>query len=184
MASSPNPTYQNFIVVDFRYKGTFAPKPLVYFDPDRASMRDIDFSAFGYEQFMEFLHKLTRTTSKDIYFCLPQESLGQGIHTLVNEGDYKEFLDLAYANDKRMNVYVDHQNEPIFDWIEAEESENESKDLDEDEDSVIEDSYTVDYEEDDATYIFPTNKIAHDRFLNILCEPTESKDQDDEYVPP
>ncbi|CAI9291005.1 unnamed protein product [Lactuca saligna] len=184
MASSPNPTDQNFIVVDFHYNGQFSPNPLVYFDLDRASVRDVDFSGFGYEQFMEFLHKLTKSRSKDIYFCLPQESLGLGIHTLVNEGDYKEFLDLAYANDKRMNVYVDHHNEPIFDWIEAEESESENEDLDEDEDSDIQDSYSVDHEEDDATYPFPANKIAHDRFLNILCEPTESEDQDDEYVPP
>ena len=184
MASSPNPTDQNFIVVNFHYNGQFAPNPLVYFDPDRASVRDVDFSGFGYEQFMEFLHKLTKSRSKDIYFCLPQESLGLGIHTLVNDGDYKEFLDLAYANDKRMNVYVDHHNEPIFDWIEAEESESENEDLDEDEDSVIQDSYSVDHEEDDATYPFPANKTAHDRFLNILCEPIESEDQDDEYVPP
>nr|KAJ0189174.1 hypothetical protein LSAT_V11C800402240 [Lactuca sativa] len=184
MASSPNPTDQNFIVVNFHYNGQFAPNPLVYFDPDRASVRDVDFSGFGYEQFMEFLHKLTKSRSKDIYFCLPQESLGLGIHTLVNDGDYKEFLDLAYANDKRMNVYVDHHNEPIFNWIEAEESESENKDLDEDEDSVIQDSYFVDHEEDDATYPFPANKTARDRFLNILCEPIESEDQDDEYVPP
>nr|KAJ0188265.1 hypothetical protein LSAT_V11C900484780 [Lactuca sativa] len=183
MASSPNPTDQNFIVVNFHYNGQFAPNPLVYFDPD-ASVRDVDFSGFGYEQFMEFLHKLTKSRSKDIYFCLPQESLGLGIHTLVNDGDYKEFLDLAYANDKRMNVYVDHHNEPIFDWIEAEESESENEDLDEDEDSFIQDSYFVDHEEDDATYPFPANKTARDRFLNILCEPIESEDQDDEYVPP
>ncbi|CAI9293269.1 unnamed protein product [Lactuca saligna] len=109
MASSPNPTYQNFIVVDFHYNGQFAPNPLVYFDPDRASVRDLDFSGFG---------------------------------------------------------------------------ESENKDLDEDEDSVIQDSYFVDHEEDDATYPFPANKTAHDRFLNILCEPIESEDQDDEYVPP
>nr|KAJ0198725.1 hypothetical protein LSAT_V11C600326040 [Lactuca sativa] len=184
MASSPNPTDQNFIVVDFHYNGQFAPNPLVYFDPDKALVRDVDFSGFGYEQFMEFLHKLTKSRSKDIYFCLPQESLSLGIHTLVNEGDYKEFLDLAYANDKRMNVYVDHHNKPIFDWIEAEESESENEDLDEDEDSVIQDSCFVDHEEDDATYPFPANKTAHDRFLNILCEPTKSEDQDDEYVSP
>nr|KAJ0198349.1 hypothetical protein LSAT_V11C700353350 [Lactuca sativa] len=91
------------------------------------------------------------------------------IHTLVNESDYKEFLDLAYANDKRMN---------------AKESESENEDLDENEDSIIEDSYTVDHEEDDATYPFLANKIAHDRFLNILFEPTESEDPDDEYLSP
>ncbi|XP_023772459.1 uncharacterized protein LOC111921112 [Lactuca sativa] len=63
-------------------------------------------------------------------------------------------------------------------------SGSEHEDLDEDEDSVIQDSYFVDHEEDDAPYPFPANKTAHDRFLNILCEPIESEDQYDEYVPP
>ncbi|CAI9291177.1 unnamed protein product [Lactuca saligna] len=49
MASSPSPTDQNFIVVDFHYNGTFIAKPLVYFDPDRASMRDVDFNSFDSE---------------------------------------------------------------------------------------------------------------------------------------
>ncbi|CAH1423393.1 unnamed protein product [Lactuca virosa] len=118
MASSPNPTDQNFIVVDFHYNVRLGA------------------------------HKLTKSRSKDIYFCLPQESLGLGIHTL------------------------------------AEESESENEDIDEYEDSVIQDSYSVDHKENDATYPFPANKTAHDRFLNVLCEPTESEDQDDEYVPP
>ncbi|CAH1425992.1 unnamed protein product [Lactuca virosa] len=163
MASSQCPTDRNFIVVDFHYNGTFAPNPLVYFDPDRQSVRDVDFSAFDYEEFMEFLQKLTRSKSKDIYFCLSQESLSQGIHTLVNDDDYKEFLDLAYANERRMNVYVDQYNEPIFEWIEEEENEDQDYSCEEDEDSVFPDTYYVDHEEDDAEYPFLANKTMGDR---------------------
>ncbi|CAH1445841.1 unnamed protein product [Lactuca virosa] len=118
---------------------------------------------------MEFLQKLTRSRSKDIYFCLPQESLSQGIHTLVNDGDYKEFLDLAYANERRMNVYVDHYNEPIFEWIEEEENEDQDYSCVEDEDSVLSDTYSVDHEEDDVEYPFSANKTMGDMFLNKLC---------------
>nr|KAJ0187859.1 hypothetical protein LSAT_V11C900456390 [Lactuca sativa] len=67
MASSQCPTNRNFIVVDFHYNGTFAPNPLVYFDPGRLSVRDVDFSAFEYEEFMAFLHKLTRINVDDVY---------------------------------------------------------------------------------------------------------------------
>ncbi|CAH1452985.1 unnamed protein product [Lactuca virosa] len=136
---------------------------------------------------MEFLHKLTRSRSKDIYFCLPQESLSQGIHTLVNDGDYKEFLDLAYANERRMNVYVDHQNEPIFEWIEEGENEDQDYNCEEDEDSVLSDTYSVDHEEDDAEYLFSTNKTMGDRFLNKLCLHTVNVDdvyEDVQYVEP
>ncbi|CAH1445395.1 unnamed protein product [Lactuca virosa] len=187
MASSQCPTDRNFIVVDFHYNGTFAPNPLVYFDPDRQSVGDVDFSAFKYEEFMEFLQKLTRTRSKDIYLCLPQESLSQGIHTLVNDGDYKEFLDLAYANERRMNVYVDHYNEPIFEWIEEEENEDQDYSCEDDEDSVLSDTYYVDHEEDDAEYPFPANKTMGDRFLNKLCLHTLNVDdvyEDAGYVEP
>ncbi|CAI9287331.1 unnamed protein product [Lactuca saligna] len=182
MASSQCPIDRNFVVVDFHNNGAFAPNPLVYFDPDKQSVGDVDFSAFEYEEFMEFLQKLTRTRSKDIYFFLPQESLSQGIHTLVNDGDYKEFLDLAYANERRMNVYVDHCNEPIFEWIEDEENEDQDYSCEEDEDSVFSETYSVDHEEDDVEYPFPANKTKGDRFLNKLC--VDTLDEDVEYVEP
>ncbi|CAH1416926.1 unnamed protein product [Lactuca virosa] len=121
MAYASTRSDRNFIMVDVHSNAMFAPNPLVYFDPDRASVRDIDFSGFGYLEFIDFLERLTRMRCKDVYFCLPQDSLSQGIRILNNNGDYKEFVDMAYVNGKRMNVYVDHHNEPIFDWIEDEE---------------------------------------------------------------
>nr|KAJ0188959.1 hypothetical protein LSAT_V11C800416280 [Lactuca sativa] len=162
MALSEYPTDRNFIVVNFHYNVTFAPNPLVYVDPDRQSVGDVDFSAFEYEEFMEFLQKLTSTRRKDIYSCLPQESLSQRIHTMVNDGDYKEFLDLVYANERRVNVYVDHYNELIFEWIEEEENEDQDYSCEEDEDSILSDTYSVDHEEDDAEYPFPPNKTMGD----------------------
>ncbi|CAI9304531.1 unnamed protein product [Lactuca saligna] len=122
--------------------------------------------------------------SKDIYFYLPQESLSQGIHTLVNEGDYKEFLDLAYANERRRNVYVEHQNKLIFEWIAKEENEDEDYNCEEDEDLVLSDTYSVDHEEGDVEYPFPANKTMGDRFLNKLCLHTINVDEDVEYVKP
>ncbi|CAI9262488.1 unnamed protein product [Lactuca saligna] len=159
MASSECPTDRNFIVVDFHYNGMFAPNPL----------------------------KLTRTRSKDIYFYLPQESLSQGIHTLVYDGDYKEILDLAYANERRMNVYVDHYNEPIFEWIEEKENEDQDYSCEEDEDSILSDTYSIDHEEDDVEYPFPANKTMGDRFLYKLCIHTLNVHdlyEDVEYVQP
>nr|KAJ0223209.1 hypothetical protein LSAT_V11C200088600 [Lactuca sativa] len=125
---------------------------------------------------------LRGTRSKEIYFCLPQESLSQGIHTLVNDGDYKEFLDLAYENERRMNVYVDDYNETIFEWIEEEENEDQDYSCEEDEDSVFSETYFVDHEEDDVEYPFPANKTKGERFLNKLC--LDTLDEDVEYVKP
>ncbi|KAI3701118.1 hypothetical protein L2E82_45763 [Cichorium intybus] len=168
------------LTVDVHYNGTFGPKPLVYFDPDRASVRDIDFSGMGYSEFIIFLEKLTRKQCKNVYFCLPQERLAEGIHILHNDGDYKEFLEMGYNNGKRISVYVDHYNEPIFDWIEDELQEDETnedgnQDCEEDVDSVISDTISVDHEEDGD--VVSTNKTKGDKFLNILC-PIESNTDD------
>nr|KAJ0193592.1 hypothetical protein LSAT_V11C800445000 [Lactuca sativa] len=133
---------------------------------------------------MEFLHKLTRMNIKEIHLCLPQECFSQGIHALVNEGDYKEFLDLDFANERKINVYVDHQNEPIFEWIEEEETKDEDYNCEEDEDSIFSNTYSVDHEEDDVEYPFTSNKTRADRFLNKLCPHTVNVDVDVKYVEP
>ncbi|CAI9280357.1 unnamed protein product [Lactuca saligna] len=64
-----------------------------------------------------------------------------------------------------MNVYVDHHNKPIFEWIEEEENEDQDYRSEEDEDSVLSDTYSVDHEEDDVEYPFPSNKTIGDRRL-------------------
>ncbi|CAH1436594.1 unnamed protein product [Lactuca virosa] len=86
-----------------------------------------------------------------------------------------------------MNVYVDHYNEPIFEWIEEEENEDQDYRCEEDEDSVLSDTYFVDHEEDDVEYPFPANKTMGDRFLNKLCLHIVNVDdlyEDAEYVEP
>ncbi|CAH1433244.1 unnamed protein product [Lactuca virosa] len=96
-------------------------------------------------------------------------------------------LDMAYANGKRMNVHVDHLNEPIFNWIDAEEpeetNEDEVQNYEEDKDSVFSDSCSVDHEEDDASYPFAANKTVDERFLKILCPPTPSNEDDENVLP-
>ena len=165
MASS-----DDHVKVDVYYNGTFVPKPLLYFDPDITTISDVDLRELDFEAFMELLSKVTRMSCVDVYFCLPDESLGEGIHSLYNDGDYREFLEMGYNNGKRMKVYVDQYNEPIFDWIEADDGEEEgSEDLDceEDEDSVFSDPESVDHEEDGE--LDANNHTTTDQFLNILC---------------
>ena len=46
-----------FLVIDFQYNDTFSDKPLVYFDPDRAFVQDVDFSGLEISELMIFVEK-------------------------------------------------------------------------------------------------------------------------------
>ncbi|CAI9262955.1 unnamed protein product [Lactuca saligna] len=48
---------------------------------------------------------------------ITHERLAEGIRIIDNDADYFEFIDDGYMakNELRMNVYIDHQNEPILD---------------------------------------------------------------------
>nr|KAJ0209831.1 hypothetical protein LSAT_V11C400188300 [Lactuca sativa] len=86
-----------------------------------------------------------------------------------------------------MNMYVDPHNEPIFEWIEEEENEDEDYNCEDDKGAVLSDTYFVDHEEDDVEYPFPTNKTMGGRFLNKLYLHIENVDdvyEDVEYVEP
>nr|KAJ0198278.1 hypothetical protein LSAT_V11C700353360 [Lactuca sativa] len=100
MASSPNPINQNFIVVDFHYNGMFAPKPLVHFDPDRASVLDVDFSAFGFKYMNRQL--VWDEFSEMLLLLLP----------LVNLSSMKNFL-LPFSKDNSSGCAGDETLCPI-----------------------------------------------------------------------
>jgi len=102
------------LMVDVYYNGILCPKPSVYFDPDIAKIRNIDFIEMSYMDFLLLIKKLTKSVSKDIHFCLLEAQVNEGLHALQNECDFNEFLEAANGFQKRVNVYVDHFRKPLF----------------------------------------------------------------------
>ncbi|CAI9297346.1 unnamed protein product [Lactuca saligna] len=103
------------------------------------------------------------------------ERLAEGIRRIDNDADYFEFIEDGYMakNELRMNVYIDHQNEPIVDWADKE-------------------MLTGD-EVSDLVYTF--DKTVDDEFLNKCGKPIlnsnqevndddDVSDEDDEVVFP
>nr|KAJ0214834.1 hypothetical protein LSAT_V11C400184890 [Lactuca sativa] len=114
---------QTFPKVDVHYNGTFVPNPLVYFAPQVPRLNE-DANEFGFSDFIKYVEKLIDFQCKHVYYCIPEVRLSEGLQTLQNECDYSEFLEVA--NDKRyVDVYIDHDNEPIFEWIQKEEPDDE-----------------------------------------------------------
>ncbi|CAH1413990.1 unnamed protein product [Lactuca virosa] len=179
----------------------FAPSPLVYLDPMRMSVRDVDFGGMDYIEFVLWVSKLTRRSCDNLYYCSTHERLAEGIRRIDNDVDYFEFIEDGYMdkNELRMNVYIDHQNEPILDWADKEMlTGDEVSEVIEDDDieSQISDIMECEHEPDEEMHTF--HKTIDDEFLNKVCgkpilnsnqeevndDDDEVSDQDDEVLFP
>nr|KAJ0208052.1 hypothetical protein LSAT_V11C500289790 [Lactuca sativa] len=167
--ASPN---GRFLSIDFHFNGMFAPSPLVYLDPMRMPVRDVDFDGMDYREFVLWVSKLTRQGCDNLYYYSTDERLVEGIRRIDNDADYFGFIEDGYMdkNELRMNVYIDHQNEPILDWADKEMlTGNEVSEVIEDDDteSQISDIMECEHEPDEEVHTF--DKTDGDEFLNKLC---------------
>lgn len=93
--------------------------------------------------------------------------MSDGLHVLQNDCDYYEFLEVINENKKNMNVYIDHDHEPLFDWIEMEDPDAmEPEYKDEDVDSIIEDGEKCDHEEE--VEVISSKRTFNDHFRKKL----------------
>lgn len=69
-------------ILDVQYNDMFTPNLLVYFDPIRASVWDIDVNKMNFSNFTTFREKLTNYFCKDLYYCVADISLAEGLHVI------------------------------------------------------------------------------------------------------
>ncbi|CAI9290809.1 unnamed protein product [Lactuca saligna] len=186
MASSSTGMY---VSVDFHYNGFFSPNPLVYLDPVKTNVRDVDFGGFTYKEFLLWLTKLTNGACDNVYYYIRKESLCEGIRRIDNDADYSEFVETIYSLESdslesELDVYIDHRNEPILDWADneflADGKGYESDELDEEDDKDSEVSMTMEYEhewddEDEHTF----DKTVGDPFLDKLSGHISDDDEEE-----
>nr|KAJ0214890.1 hypothetical protein LSAT_V11C300145080 [Lactuca sativa] len=170
---------QGFPKVDIHYNSTFVPNPLVYFALLVLRLNE-DANKLGFFDFIKYVDKLIDFQCKHVYYRIPEVRLSEGLQTLQNECDYSEFLEVANDN-RHVDVYIDHDNEPLFEWIQKEEPDDE--DLvysEEDVDSVLADDENCEHEEDESVTsrkrIF--KRTYNDKFLKKLC-PVVVEDEDE-----
>ena len=157
------------MVIDLHYSGTFVPNPLVYFAPERVTLQDIDFKAMNFSSFIRLLNNVTQERCKSVYYCVPDVRLSQGLQAIQNDCDYTEFLEIGAENNGRLNVYVDHYEEPLCEWIQNEEPEPEDDDgqSEDDEDVKFNDGIKCDHQEDDE--VISIRRTVNDHFLSKPC---------------
>nr|KAJ0186902.1 hypothetical protein LSAT_V11C900463080 [Lactuca sativa] len=175
--------------MDFHYNGFFSPNPLVYLDPVKTNVRDVDFGGFTYKEFLLWLTKLTNGACDNVYYCVRKESLCEGIRRIDSDADYWEFVETVYSLESdslesKLDVYIDHRNEPILDWADkeflADGKGYESDYMDEEDDKDSEVSMTMEYEhewDDEEEHTF--DKTVGDPFLDKLSGHISDDDEEE-----
>ncbi|CAH1447258.1 unnamed protein product [Lactuca virosa] len=139
--------------IDVYHKGVFSPNPFVYFHPDKLPVMGLDVRNMDFKEFMTYLQKLINNRCRDMYYCLKNRSLVDGLRELRDEDDYVRFLDAGFDDDdNQISVYIDDYHEPLLDWIEeekVEEGDSGTETYEDDVDSVLSDDLAVDHEADD-----------------------------------
>ncbi|CAI9283211.1 unnamed protein product [Lactuca saligna] len=168
MAGPSNAKGSTYIQVDVHYDGMFSPIPhLIYYLNQKTSITDVDFGGINFKEFIHVLEDVTKGKCPVVYYCLGHKSMRDGLTPLKNDDDYRRFLDAAHGNEGKINVYIDHYNDSVLDWIEEEKEEKsvDSESSDEDKDSVMSDALSVDHEPDEE--VIPLTK-SDDPFLNYI----------------
>ncbi|CAI9297331.1 unnamed protein product [Lactuca saligna] len=139
--------------IEVNHTGSFVPKPIVYFNPVKMVVSNVDFRSMSFMEFISYVKNLVKDGTISVYYCLPQRSLRDGLRVLEDENDYVCFLDVGYENGGIINLYIDHSQYPVMEWIEEEIVEDGSidgnTDDDDDVDSELSDDEFVEHELDD-----------------------------------
>nr|KAJ0200874.1 hypothetical protein LSAT_V11C600339580 [Lactuca sativa] len=115
-------------IVDVHYNGAFTPTLLMYFNGVNASVPYTVVNKMKFPDFIPFLEKRTKGRCRDVYYCLHEVRLSEGLHVIQNDCDFNDFLENINEK-KRLDVYVDHHHEPLFDLIQEEEVDLEDDNL-------------------------------------------------------
>ncbi|CAH1445417.1 unnamed protein product [Lactuca virosa] len=112
------------LTIEVNHTGSFVPKSIVYFNPVKVVVSNVDFSNMSFMEFISYVKKLVKDGRINVYYCLPQRSLRNGLRALEDENDYVRFLDAGYENGGMINLYIDHSQETVMEWIEEEIAED------------------------------------------------------------
>ncbi|CAI9303485.1 unnamed protein product [Lactuca saligna] len=146
--------------IDVYLKGVFFPNPFIYFHHHKVPVMGLDVRNMDFKEFKTYLQKLINNRCRDMYYCLKNRSLVDGLRELRDEDDYVRFLDSGFDDDNnQISIYIDAYHEPLLDWIEEEEKAEEwdsgTETYEDDVDSVLSDDLSVDHEADDEDIQWP-----------------------------
>lgn len=157
--------------MNLHHDGVFIPSPLRYVQGEVKQITDIDFEGMSYNDLCEIVRHLVHGLVQRLYYCPIKKPLNVGIKELKNDNDVLEFLRVGYENKMFVDLYVEHFNYDVLDFINEEAnrvlssgSSDEYNSSDEGEEFDNVDFYTEGEEN-----VVIQNKTTQDPFLNKLC---------------
>ncbi|CAI9284859.1 unnamed protein product [Lactuca saligna] len=152
--------------IDVYHQGVFSPNPLVYFHPDKVPVMGLDVRNMDFKKFKTYLQKLINNRCRDMYYCLKNRPLVDGLRELRDEDDYVRFVDAGFDDDdNQISIYIDDHHEPLLDWIEEEKAEEW-------------DSGTETYEDDvDSKNLIPQRGIEEEAGGKVKKHPIHDPNQ-------
>ncbi|GJU12892.1 hypothetical protein Tco_1135288 [Tanacetum coccineum] len=133
---------------------------------------DINFEGMSFNVLREIMRHLVLGTMKRLYYCSIKNELNVGFKELKTDKDVEDFLRVGYENKWFVNLYVEHFNYDVLDFLNnvgnVNETPYESCDEYYSSDEVEELDY-VDFHTEGEENVVIKNLTTQDPFLNKLC---------------
>ncbi|GJX40968.1 calcium/proton exchanger [Tanacetum coccineum] len=157
--------------VNLHHDGIFIASPLRYLQGDLKQITDIDFEGMSFDVFRDIIKHLVHGTVYRLYYCPIRTPLNVGIKELKTDSDVEDFVRVGYENKWFVDLYVEHFDYDVMDFI-NEEANGVLSDGSSDEyysSDEIEEFDDVDFHTEGEENVVIKNLTTHDPFLNKLC---------------
>lgn len=106
--------------MNLHHDGVFVPSPLRYLQGDEKQIIDIDFEGMSFTDFHEVITRLVHGIVYRLYYYPLRTPLNVGIKEIKRDNDVEEFLRVGYENKWYIDLYVEHFDYDVMDFINEE----------------------------------------------------------------
>ncbi|GKC84870.1 hypothetical protein Tco_1140587 [Tanacetum coccineum] len=158
--------------VNLHHDEIFIANPIKYVYGELKQITDIDCEGMSFNDFHNVVSHLVLRTVKRLYYCSIKSELKDRIKELKTDKYVEDFLRVGYENKWFVNLYTEHHDYDMLEFLTIEGNVNETPFESSDEyyssDEVEEIDY-VDFHTEGEENIVIKNLSTQDPFLNKLC---------------
>ncbi|GJX73644.1 hypothetical protein Tco_0312239 [Tanacetum coccineum] len=158
--------------LNLHHDGVFIPNPIRYVQGELKQITDINFECMSFNDLREIVRHLVLGTVKRLCYCPIKSDLNVGIKELKTDNDVKDFLRVGYENKWFVDLYIEHFDYDVLDFLNQVMSiiqlHYESSDEYYSSDEVEEFDY-VDFHTEGEENVVIKNLTTQYPFLNKLC---------------
>ncbi|GJW54843.1 ribonuclease H-like domain, reverse transcriptase, RNA-dependent DNA polymerase [Tanacetum coccineum] len=114
-----SPVHQVF-TVNLHHDRIFTPTSLRYVQGDEKQITNINFKGMSYVQFHDIIRHLVHGIVHRLYYCPIKTPLNVGIKELKTDNDVDEFSRVVYEQKWFIDLYVEHFDYDVLDFINEE----------------------------------------------------------------